>query len=157
VPTADDAAVAVRLRAATARLNRRLRRQSDAPATQSQLSALGSIEQAGAVTLGELAAREQVTPPTMTRVVQALEAQGWVARSADPDDGRVSRLALTGGGHALLADVRGSRDAWIARRLGELSPAERADVPRLVELLELLADRPPADHRERPAAGVGTA
>jgi DNA-binding MarR family transcriptional regulator len=142
-PLLDDTAVAVRLRAATARLARRLRRETDAPATQSQMSALGAIERLEPVTLGDLAAFEQVTPPTMTRVVQALEAAGWVGRTADPADRRVSRIALAPAGVAMIARVRSSRDAWMARRLAELSPADRAAVPELVALLERLADCQP--------------
>ena len=126
--TDTDTDVAVRLRAATARLARRLRRETRAQATQSQLSALGAIDRLGPVTLGELAAFEQVTPPTMTRLVQGMEAAGWVARAADP------------AGVAMIGEVRSGRDAWIARRLAQLSPDDQAAVPRLVALLERLAD-----------------
>ena len=138
--TDTDTDVAVRLRAATARLARRLRRETRAQATQSQLSALGAIDRLGPVTLGELAAFEQVTPPTMTRLVQGMEAAGWVARAADPADRRVARISLAPAGVAMIGEVRSGRDAWIARRLAQLSPDDQAAVPRLVALLERLAD-----------------
>jgi len=158
-PLLDDTAVAVRLRAATARLARRLRRETDVPATQSQVSALGAIERLGPVTLGDLAAFEQVTPPTMTRVVQAMEAAGWVARAVDPNDRRVSRVTLAPTGAAMLDAIRSTRDAWIARRLAELSPADRAAVPALVALLERLADCHPdaADAPDTAAEAPGAA
>src|SRR5271167_4236704 len=85
-PVADteELALAARLRSAVTRLHRRLRQQTVGGLTPSQGSALTSIEALGTPTLGELAAREAVQPPSMTRIVGALEADGFVARTTDP-------------------------------------------------------------------------
>ena len=97
-----DTQLASRLRLAVMRLARVLRQKAQDPITPSQLSALVSVERDGPVTLGELAALESVQPPTMTRIVAALEEQGLVAREADPADRRVSRLDITAAGRKLL-------------------------------------------------------
>src|SRR5919202_5265919 len=67
-----------------------------------RLSALSVLVFGGPRTLGELAAAEHVRPATMTRIVQALEAEGLVRREADPEDGRVTRLHATGKGERVL-------------------------------------------------------
>src|ERR1700688_1085306 len=91
---ATDAELASRLRLAVTRLHRRLRQHSAGGLTQSQASALASIGQLESPTLGALATRESVQPPSMTRVVAALEGLGHVARVVDPDDRRVARVTL---------------------------------------------------------------
>src|SRR5580693_1346240 len=92
---APETELASRLRLAVTRLHRRLRQHSAGGLTQSQASALASIGQLESPTLGALATRESVQPPSMTRVVAALEALGHVARVVDPDDRRVARVTLT--------------------------------------------------------------
>ena len=91
-----DDELATRLRVAVTRMNRRLRQQSLAGLSPAQASALASVNRLGTPTLGELAVAEQVQPPTMTRLVAAMEGAGLVARLADADDGRVCRVRLTG-------------------------------------------------------------
>ena len=86
-PPPDDAAVQVadRLHSAAIHLLRSLRREDDAVGLSApRLSALSVVVFAGPITLGALAAAEQVRPPTMTRLVQALEAEGLVERLAAP-------------------------------------------------------------------------
>src|ERR1700682_1483423 len=108
--SAEDAELASRLRLAVTRLHRRLRQQAAGGLTQSHASALASIGQLESPTLGALAARESVQPPSMTRIVAALEDMGHVTRVVDPADRRVGRVTLTRsgrGGHVGRASGRG--------------------------------------------------
>jgi len=131
--------VADRLHSAAIRLLRWLRREDDRSGLSApRLSALSVLVFAGPVTLGELAAAEQVRPPTMTRLVQALEGEGLVARTPDPDDGRVTRLAATAKGRRLLAAGRARRVKTLAGRLDRLSAADRATLERAAEVMERL-------------------
>jgi len=99
------AGLAVRLRLAIARVHRRARQEAITTGddlTATRLAALATIENHGPLTLGDLAAMEQVQPPSMTRIVARLEEQGFVAREVDPDDRRVSRVRLTPTGLDIL-------------------------------------------------------
>ncbi len=135
-----EAETAARLRLAVTRLHRRLRQQSAGDMTASQASALASVDRLGSPTLGELAARELVQPPSLTRVVAALEDRGLVTRVVDPGDRRVVRLSATRAGLAVLEERRSLRDAYIARRLQELPAEDRRALPGLTALLEQLAE-----------------
>src|SRR5579872_4961725 len=84
-----------RLRVALARLSRRLRRHEVAGLTPTQLAALATVEQAGPMRLGDLAAIEGIAPSTLTRLVAALEESGYVRRSPDPADARATTLVIT--------------------------------------------------------------
>src|SRR3954468_14349028 len=98
-PLADAAQVADRLHSAAIHLLRRLRTEDTASGlTAPRLSALSVIVFGGPLTLGALAAAEQVRPPTMTRLVAALEQAGLVARELDPDDRRHVLLRATAEG-----------------------------------------------------------
>jgi DNA-binding MarR family transcriptional regulator len=135
-----DAALASRLRLVVMRLYRRLRRQGGGDLTPSQASALSSVDRLGPMTLGELSAAEGVRPPTLTKIVAALEEQGLVARQTDPRDRRVARVAATPAGAALLARARSTTDAYLASRLAALPPEDVAALARGVELLEQLLE-----------------
>src|SRR5436305_71566 len=88
-----DAEVAARLRVALGRLNRQLlQRQSEA--SFAQLSALFVIEKWGPIRIGDLAQREKVAAPSMTRTLNGLVAAGWVQREPDPEDGRSFMVTL---------------------------------------------------------------
>ncbi|HEX9670264.1 MAG TPA: MarR family transcriptional regulator [Thermoanaerobaculia bacterium] len=129
--------LAVRLHAAAIHLLRRLRREDAALGiSPARASALSVLAFGGPRTLGELAAAEQVTAPTMSRLVAALEADGLVAREPDPRDGRVVRLRATAAGLRLIERGRARRTARLAARLQALAPAERAALARTVALLE---------------------
>ena len=111
----------------------------DDPATgvpPAQLSALSVLVFGGARTLGELAAAEQVRPPTMTRVVQALEAAGLVRRERDAEDARVHRLHATAQGRRVMQRGRARRVENLAVLLGRLSPQEIARVREAADLVE---------------------
>jgi DNA-binding MarR family transcriptional regulator len=135
---AAEAQLASRLRLAVTRLHRRLRQQSAGGLTQSQASALASIGQLGSPTLGALAARESVQPPSMTRIVAALEDLGHVTRVIDPADRRVARVTLTPRGSQVLQRSRSLKNAFLAEQLHRLTPDERRALGDLTVLLERL-------------------
>ncbi len=135
--SADD--VAQRLHSVAIHLLRRLRREDEVLGiSAARLSALSVVGFGGPRTLGELAAAEQVRPPTMTRIVAALERAGLVERVRDAADGRVTRIAATQRGRALLEEGRGRRTGRLATRLRTLPPADLATLERASALLEAL-------------------
>jgi DNA-binding MarR family transcriptional regulator len=118
-----------------------------------QLSALSVLVFGGPRTLGELAAAEQVRPPTMTRIVQALEDDGLVRRERDRVDARIHRLSATAKGRRVMQRARERRIASLAALLGRLPPADVARVQQAAELVErALVDLSP---HERPHSGRG--
>jgi DNA-binding MarR family transcriptional regulator len=140
-PIADaDMELAARLRLATARLYRRLRQHSLGGLSPSQLSCLTSVEKLEPVRLGDLATREAVAPPTLTRIVAGLLEIGMVARRADPDDARAALLTTTEKGRTALQTVREERTAFLVERLHNLSDEDREHLPALVDLIERLPD-----------------
>jgi DNA-binding MarR family transcriptional regulator len=141
-PPATPEEVATRLRIVVNRLQRRLRQESLEGLSPAQASALGSVSRLGSPTLGELAAVEQVQPPTMTRIVASLTEAGMVVRQADPSDRRSARVRTTPAGERALARIRTVKNAFLIRRLGELSPDEQRHASELVLLLEHLLVEP---------------
>ena len=139
-PSHED--VAGRLRIAVNRLHRRLRQESLGGLSPAQASALGSVRRLGNPTLGELAAIEQVQPPTMTRIVAALAEAGMVTRVADANDRRSARVRLTPAGERALERVRTRKNAFLVRRLDQLTEDEQRDATELVALLERLLEEP---------------
>ena len=138
-----EASVADRLHSAAIHLLRRLRREDVASGLSGpRLSALSVIVFGGPVTLGELAAAEQVRPPTMTRLVHALEQEGLVAREPDAADGRLVRIRATPAGVRLLERGRARRIQALAREVSSLSPDERRVLADAVEILERLLATP---------------
>lgn len=126
-----------RLHSAALHLLRRLRREDDAAGlTAPHLSALSVVVFGGPLTLGELAAAEQVKAPSMTRIVQKLERAGLVAREADPADRRVARVRATDAGAGVLRAGRSRRVEALAERLRALGPGEREALERAAEILE---------------------
>ncbi len=141
-PAASHGEVASRLRSSVNRLQRRLRQESLGGLSPAQASALGSARRLGAPTLGELAAIEQVQPPSMTRIVANLADAGMVTREVDPSDRRSVRVRVTPEGELALERMRTVKDAFLVRRLGELGPDEQRQAAELVALLEhLLAEQ----------------
>lgn len=134
-----DLELVARLRVAVARLNRQLRQQSGTGLPLSLQSALVSVEHRGPLTLGELAAIEQIAPATVTKIVTKLVDQGLVARSSDPDDRRVSRVELTTAGADQLAESRSRRNAWLAERVRAPDAPSPADLRVAADVLEALA------------------
>lgn len=141
----DEVELAARLRVAVARLARQLRQRTMGGLTPSQLSCLTSVERMEPVRLAELAAREAVAPPTLTRIVAALVEIGMVGRQSDPEDARAALITTTAVGRAALQRVREERTAFLVDRLHALPDEDRRALPSLVELLEHLAEAVPLD------------
>jgi DNA-binding MarR family transcriptional regulator len=138
---ADASGLASVLRISVMRLARRLRTERKSEGlTVSQLSVLGIIDREGPLSPTQLAAMERVQPPSMTRVVAALEELGLVRRDPHLTDRRQSVIALTEHGRDLLAEDRSRRQAWLACRLEELSPLEREALRVAAPIIERLAD-----------------
>ncbi|MDG4833779.1 MarR family transcriptional regulator [Solwaraspora sp. WMMD1047] len=134
------AQLATLLRDAITRLNRRVRQARPVgDLTVTQLSALTSLQLAGALTPRELADTERVQPPTMTKIVAKLEERGLVRRTPHPTDGRQVILSATEAGHEVLAQFERVRDEWLARRLADLTPEERDTLGRAAEILQRVA------------------
>jgi DNA-binding MarR family transcriptional regulator len=133
--------LASRLRLSINRLHRLLRQESLAGLSPAQASALGAVNRLGDPTLGELAGIEQVQPPTMTRIVATLADAGMVTRVTDASDRRSARVRITPAGKRSLERIRTLKNAFLTRRLAELSPDERAGAADLVALLEHLVGR----------------
>lgn len=133
-----DEETASRLRLAVMRLARRLRQESPPGITQSQLSALVVVDRLGPITIGELAARENVQPPTISRIVGSLEGEGWVERIADESDRRVALVRSTPKARRELARIREERNAYLARRLATLPADDLAAVLAALPALERL-------------------
>jgi DNA-binding MarR family transcriptional regulator len=140
-----------RLRVALARLARRLRRHEMAGLTPTQLAALATVEQAGPLRLGDLAAAEGIAPSTLTRLVAALEDLGYVRRDADPKDARASTLAITAEGHKTLERLRAENSALLTQRVMLLTPQQRTALADALPALEALADPDPAKLRYPPS------
>ena len=143
--TRTDAGLATALRISVSRLARRLRAQrataglTEAVLSETQLAALSALEVHQAMTPGELADHEKVQPPSMTRVIAALEARELVTRAPHPTDGRQVRLTVTDQGRDLVQQSRKLRQAWMAQRLRELSPEERATLRAAAPILQRLS------------------
>lgn len=130
--------LASRLRLAVGRLNRRIRIDGRESIPPLQLSALVTIEQHGPLRLSELARREAVTAPTMSRVLAALDDHGLVIRTPDPQDARGVLVTLSDQGGARLSEVRSHRTALVARRLARLDAEQCAALTAALPALEAL-------------------
>jgi DNA-binding MarR family transcriptional regulator len=142
--TRSDAGLATALRISVSRLARRLRAERVALGLQpdlsdTQLAALATLVRHGPMTPGELAEHEKVQPPSMTRVVAVLEERSLVARAPHSTDRRQVVLTVTDAGRELVYQTRRLREAWLARRLRELSPQERATLRAAAPILEKLS------------------
>ena len=136
-----DTGLASELRLSVMRLSRRLRgeRQPDNPLSVASLSALGVLFREGECTVGALAAHERVQPPSMTRTVNCLVEDGYAVRRPHATDGRQVLVDLTEKGREILLADRRRRDAWLAQRLRDLTPDERALLREVAPLLQRLA------------------
>jgi DNA-binding MarR family transcriptional regulator len=141
--TSERAAVADRLHSAAIHLLRRVRREDEATGLgPARLSALSVVVFAGPLSLGRLAAAEQVRPPTMSRIVAALADDGLVRRAPDPDDGRGVVVTATARGARLLQRARQRRIENLASLIEPLDRREVAVLEEAATILEaVLADR----------------
>ena len=133
-------ALAAELRTAIMRTSRRQRQErSTDDVTPGQYSVLAVLDHHGPCTPRELAAHEKVQPPSMTRTVAALGDLGLVQRTEHPTDGRQVLVALSEQGRVVVRETRRRRDAWLARRLAELTPAERDTLAEAAAILQRVA------------------
>ena len=130
--------LAADLRLVVARLGRQLRQQSAGGLTPSQLSILATVDRDGAMHMGELARRESVAPPTITRIVAALVDAGLVTRTANPDDARSAVIQITAKGRRVLDALRKERTVLLVERLAALDDDEVALLTEALPLLERL-------------------
>jgi DNA-binding MarR family transcriptional regulator len=134
-------AVADRLRPTLLRLGSELRREKIAGVSPHQVALLVAIKYAPGVTVGELAVGERVSTAAMSKRVSRLERDGLVARTQSETDRRRVGLTLTEDGQRTLRRVRSRRTAWLASRLGALTPAELSAVGAAAEPLARLLER----------------
>lgn len=136
----QDAPLATELRVAAVHFVRRLRlERSREDISDAQYAVLATLQREGPRTPGELAAREHVQPPSMTRTIAALADAGLVVRGEHPHDRRQVVVAVTDAGAAAVVETRRRRDQWLARRLDALAPQERDTVARAAEILRRLS------------------
>ncbi|MDP9292829.1 MAG: MarR family transcriptional regulator [Actinomycetota bacterium] len=138
--TTSRSDLAVRLRLAITRTSRRLRQEAGGALGPAQTSALAVIDAHGPLTPSELANREGIQRPTVTRLLGRLEAAGLVERTADPGDGRSSLITASAAGRELLRELRLRKDVYLARRLAGLDLEERATLARAAAILERLLE-----------------
>ncbi len=136
-----SAGLASELRLSVMRLRRRLtnERHPDNEQSLAAMAVLGCLYRHGAMTVGELAQHERVQPPSMTRTVKCLEADGHLTRRPHETDGRQVVVEITDRGREIVLADRARRDAWLARRLDELTKDERAVLRQAAPILEKLA------------------
>ena len=134
-----EASSAARLRLALTRVMRALRRHGDSSLTPSQVSALSTLEEFGAMRISAIATHESLGAPAATRFVASLEEIGLVLRMSDPDDKRASLIDLTERGRATLSELWRVRTLDITAMLERLSPQERASIEAALPALEKIA------------------
>lgn len=129
-------------RMATFRLARRLRSERAVDTmSDGQFAVLAALSVHGAHTLGELADRERVSPPSMNRTVNCLEEAGYLSRTPDDDDRRKVNIDLTDAGRAVVTETVRRRDSWLETVLSELSDAERRTLADAASIMREAAAR----------------
>jgi len=128
--------LAPRLRLAVTRMARRLRQEAGVDLGPSQVAALATVERHGPLSPSELAERERIKRPTVTRILGHLEVAGLVERVKDPEDGRASILTVTPEARRLLKRLRARKTAYLAKRLSEMDAEDRRTLERAAALLE---------------------
>lgn len=132
--------LAARLRLPIARLARQLRRTAETPLTPTQTSVLVTVSVHGPITLGELAAREQVASPTITKVVNTLHERGFLSKVTDPEDRRFVLVEVTTAAATMLAENRERKNAWLAERLSHLDAEDLRRLDDAADVIERLAE-----------------
>jgi DNA-binding MarR family transcriptional regulator len=136
IPLTDAAA---QLRLGIVRTARRLRQEAAAEAsglTPTSTAALATIERHGPLTPSELAKLERVQRPTVTRTLGCLEREGLIERTPDPADGRSALVSVNRAGRERLRRLRGRKNAYLAKRMREMSVADVATLERAAAILE---------------------
>jgi DNA-binding MarR family transcriptional regulator len=131
---------AARLRLAITRAARRLRQEASGDLTPTSAAALATVERHGPLTPSELAKTERVKRPTATRTLRHLAELGLVDRTPDPADGRSALVSITAAGRERLRRLRGRKNAYLARRMREMSQDDVRTLERAAEILERMLE-----------------
>ncbi len=140
IPLSERAA---HLRMAIVRTARRLRQEAAAETsglTPTSVAALATIERHGPLTPSEIAEIERVKRPTITRTLVCLEREGLVDRARDPQDGRSALISVNGAGRERLRRLRSRKNAYLAKRMRDLSTEEVETLARAAEILERMRE-----------------
>jgi DNA-binding MarR family transcriptional regulator len=140
IPLSEHAA---HLRTAIVRTARRLRQEAAAETTgltPTSVAALATIERHGPLTPSEIADVERVKRPTITRTLGCLEREGLIDRSPDPADKRSALVSVNAAGRERLRRLRKRKNAYLARRMRELSDEEVETLERAAEILERMRE-----------------
>lgn len=140
IPLAERAA---HLRIAIVRTARRLRQEAAAETsglTPTSVAALATIERHGPLTPSEIAEIERVKRPTITRTLECLLREGLIDRARDPQDGRSALISVNGAGRERLRRLRGRKNAYLARRMRDLTDEEVETLERATEILERMRE-----------------
>jgi DNA-binding MarR family transcriptional regulator len=116
-----------------------MRAQADHSLSATQYAALHTVSRRPGMTPGELAELEKVQPPSMSRVIAVLEERGLLTRGPHPTDRRQVILHITEQGEKLIKEERRRKEAWLSRRLAELSPEEQEILRRAAPILERIS------------------
>ena len=128
------------LRLTIVRTARRLRQEAGGELSPSLVAALSTIERHGPLTPGEVATRERIQRPTVTRVLTRLEEQGLIERMPDVRDRRSTLVTASPAGRELLAELRTRKTAFLASRIERLSAEERTTLEDAADILERMLD-----------------
>jgi DNA-binding MarR family transcriptional regulator len=128
------------VRLTVVRTARRLRQEAGGELSPSLTAALSTVERHGPMTPGEVAARERIQRPTVTRALARLEEQGLIERMPDVRDGRSSLVTVTAAGRELLAELRTRKTAFLADRIERLGTEDRETLDRAADILERMLD-----------------
>jgi DNA-binding MarR family transcriptional regulator len=140
IPLSERAA---HLRTAIVRTARRLRQEAASETTgltPTSVAALATIERHGPLTPSEIAEIERVKRPTITRTLGCLEREGLIDRTPDPADGRSALVGINGAGRERLRRLRGRKNAYLAKRMRDLSAEEVETLERAAEILERMRE-----------------
>ena len=129
-----------RLRLVLLRLARKIRTSSVDRITPSQLAVLATVSRNERLTIGQIAESEHVKPPSVSKIVAALEAAGFLARESDPDDRRCVFITVTESGADYLDEVRVAGRTWLASQLADLGADDTDAVAAMLPVLERLLE-----------------
>jgi DNA-binding MarR family transcriptional regulator len=140
IPLSERAA---HLRMAIVRTARRLRQEAAVETTgltPTSVAALATIERHGPLTPSEIAEIERVKRPTITRTLECLQREGLIDRARDPEDGRSALVSINSAGRARLRRLRGRKNAYLARRMRDLTDEEVETLERAAEILDRMRE-----------------
>ncbi len=127
-----------RLRLVLLRVARRIRTNSISSITPSQLAVLGTVLRHERLTIGQIAEYEHVKPPSVSKIVAALESLGYVERATDPNDRRCTFITASRAGHAYADEIRTAGRTWLAEQVDGMDPTDIAAIEAAVPALERL-------------------